>query len=45
MFLDPMNPNLVPVFRFEGSVPRYVNFYNENVSFLKKPYFPRRRVF
>ena len=35
MFLDPLNPNLASVLRFEASVSRYVNFYHENVNFLK----------
>ena len=35
MFLDPLNPNLASVLRFEASVSRYVNFYHENVDFLK----------
>ena len=36
MFLDPLNPNLASVCRFEASVPRYADFYHENVNFLKQ---------
>ena len=35
MFLDPLNPNLASVLRFEASVTRYVNLYHENVNFFK----------
>ena len=35
MFLDPLNPNLASALRLEASVSRYVNFYHENVNFLK----------
>ena len=39
MFLDPLNPDPTSVFRFEASVPRYVNFYHEIVNFFKMPFY------
>ena len=36
MFLDPLNPNLASIFRFEASKQIYANFYREKVNFLKQ---------
>ena len=45
MFLGPLNPNLASFFRFEASVPRYVNFYPKNVNFFKTEFYRVNRDF
>ena len=32
-FSGSLNPNMISIYRFEASVPIYVNFYHENVNF------------
>ena len=45
MLLDPLNPNLASVFRFEASVPINFNLYHENVNFFKMIFYRIKRDF